>query len=164
MTFVRYQPPERMYADTMLAFKDFELASTWGVQIDPDPLGPVNKIVTLMRGRHRVKSVLCPVGVGATVRCGYDPGSPRVRLWSASFDYLGDVGEPYREPTWYVEVDGRRAIEVPERETYPPITPTPPVPLWRRMRTVLREQVRTDADSIAKRLGYHRDGACGGDW
>lgn len=164
MTDYPYQPPEREYADTMLAFRDFELASTWAVRVEPDPLGPVNKIVTLMRGGQRVRSVLCPVPVGADVRCGYDAGSPRVRLWSASFEDLGDVGEPYRPPTWYVEVDGRRVIDVPEHETYPPRPPAPRVPLWQRMRRALREQVRTDADWIAKRLGYHRECECGGDW
>jgi hypothetical protein len=163
MTDYPYQPPEREFADTILAFRDFELASTWSVRVEPDPLGPVNKIVTLMRGGQRVCSVLCPVPVGASVRVIREEGTPRVRLWSFDWDELDDV-MPYWPPGWRVEVDGRTVLTVTDAEMHTPASPPPPVPLWRRMRQALREQLRTDADWIAKRLGYHRDGECGGDW
>ena len=60
--------PRASVLDTMLAFRDFELASTWGVRVESDPLGPVNKIVRLMRGQRCLKSVLWPVPAGADVR------------------------------------------------------------------------------------------------
>ena len=73
-TEIPYEPPRREFADTLLAFRDFEMASAWGVRVEPDPLGPVNKIVSLRRGGRRVKSVLCPVPVGAKVQLVRDDG------------------------------------------------------------------------------------------
>lgn len=163
MTDYPYEPPERVFQDTLLAFKDFEMASTWSVRVEADPLGPVNKLVTLMKGQRRIKSTLCPVPVGARVRCRQD--------WmdDPSHPYEGPLGKGFqftRWPAWIVEVNGERVLEVRERDTHPLTPPKPAVPLWKRMRDVLREQARADVDWVAARLGYHREDHCDnyGDW
>lgn len=125
-------------------------------------LGPVNKIVTLMRGQRRIKSVLARVPVGAAVRLVRDEGTPLIRYWSPTWQEVDR--EPFRAPGWRAEIDERTVLAVTDAEIAPPRTPPPPVPLWRRMRQALREQVLADADWIAKRLGYHRDGECEVDW
>jgi hypothetical protein len=79
VTVIPYEPPDREFTDTMLAFRDFDLASTWSVSIEPDPLGPVNNIVTLMRGRRRIKSALLAV-TDAEMQPPRAP-APRVPLW-----------------------------------------------------------------------------------
>lgn len=161
---INYEPPPREYADTLLAFRDMQLASTFRVQVQADPLGGPNSILTLMRGHHRVKSVLHPVPAGSAIRLGHDSGGG-YRVWGADWGQLNnaDYNLPeWRSPSWWVEVDGVRVIDVPERETYPPRPPAPKVPLWQRMRQVLREQARADVDRIAARLGYHRADECTG--
>lgn len=136
------------------------------LRVKPDRLGPVNQILTLMRGSHPVRSVLYPVRAGATVIAGTEGA----HYWEA-FDGPGwralmgepiPEPEPYRPPVWFIEVDGKRILEVPEHETWPPIPPKPTPPLLQRMRTALRQQMRADADWIAGRLGYHRADECGG--
>lgn len=154
MIEIPYEPPRREYGDTLFAFNDMQLSSTWGARIEPDPLGPVNKVVTLFRGERRVRSALWPVNPGSAVKVGHDPGELYIEWFNPG------AKATIRPPSWYVEVDGRRIIDVPEHETYPPLPPPPRVPLWRRMREVLLEQVRTDVDLVAARLGYHRDGEC----
>lgn len=166
MTVYPYEPPERMYQDTILAFKDFQMASTWSVRVEPDPLGPVNKIVTLMRGQYRVKSVLAPVPAEAVVKAGYDGGTGWSMFGGLGWRALSGLGEdpepePYRPPLWFVEVDDRRVLEVPEHETWPPTPPSPPVPLWRRFRHWTTRHARTAADGLAGRLGYHTNDNCG---
>lgn len=173
MTDYPYEPPERMYADTMLTFRDFELASTWSVRIENDPLGPVNKVVTLMRGGRRVKSVLCPVPKGATVRLVRDEGGYSLQelfalkelVWRT--DRTGDgrrvaTGHvPYRMPGWRVEIDDRTVLTVADEHT-PYVAP--PVPLWRRFRSWTTKRARSAADGLARRLGYVRESEAGGDW
>lgn len=168
MTEYPYEPPEREFTDTMLAFRDLQMTSTWRALVEPDPLGDVNKIVTLMRGNHRVKSVLARVPVGATVKLGHDQGAPRIRFWGPTWQELAGADapiqvEPYRAPSWYVEIDDRRVIDVPEHETYPPTRPTPPpVPLKLRARRAIRKRWRATTDTIARRFGYHHEDDCGG--
>lgn len=58
MTDYPYEPPERMLSDTLLAFRDFELASTWGVRVENDWLGDVNQIVSLMHVGKRIREPL----------------------------------------------------------------------------------------------------------
>lgn len=134
-----------------------------------DPLGPVNKIVALVREDGTlVVSKLHPVPVGAEVRLGYE--GPQYNLgpgWQAIVGgKLPEWRRHYRPyALWTVTVDGRRILEVPEHETWPPTPPPPPIPLWQRMRRAWTEQWRADVDRVMGRLGWHRDGACGGeDW
>lgn len=135
------------------------------LQVRDDPLGSVNKIISLTRADGSViKSVLHPVPAGAEVKIGYDP--PRITLGPGWGLMMGGkpapAGVSRLYAIWIATVDGKRVLDVPEHETWPPITPPPPPPLWQRMRSALREQMRTGVDSIAKRLGYHRDEDCGG--
>lgn len=166
MTDYPHEPPERMFADTILAFKDFQMASAWSVRVSADPLGPVNKIVSLMRGGKRIKSVLCLVPAGANVRLVREEGSG-YRGWDHSWNQVPVSVyrnfPPYREPGWRVEVNGETVLTVTDAEMRPPYVAPPPPPLWTRMRKVLREQVRADVDWVAGRLGYHRDEDCGYD-
>lgn len=171
MTDYPYEPPKREFFDTLLTFKEWQLASTWAVRVEPDPLGPINHIVTLMRGQQRIKSVLCRVPVGAAVRLVRDDGA----CWTARdiqalqhqhWDTRGH-GEPapridIRPPGWRIEIDGRTVLAVTDAEMQPPAQPEPRIPLWRRMRTTLTTQAHSDLDTIAKRLGYHRDEDCRG--
>lgn len=171
MTYIPYEPPESHYSDTLMAFKVFA-GPRMAAVIDADPLGPVNRIVRLVQGERRIKSALCRVPVGATVRLVRDEGSLSIRevfdsmerIWAAR----GVGGHPIEiekihPPGWRIEVDGRTVLAVTDAELRPPYTPPPPPPLWHRMREALRHQLRADADAIAKRLGYHRDGQCEGD-
>jgi len=167
--YIPYEPPESAFSDTLLAFKVFA-GPRIGAIIEPDPLGPVNKIVTLMCGQRRIKSVLTPVPKGAVVRLVRDEGMWTLRNVVALRERLWDSrgsGEPppaidIRPPGWRVEVDGKTVLAVTDVEMAPPRPPAPRVPLWRRMRKALREQVRADADRIAHKLGYHRDDDCTG--
>lgn len=160
-TFVTYEPPEPMFHDTILAFQALT-APQWVALIEPDPLGPVNRIVTLMRNDKRVKSVLCHVPEGADVEVVRDEGTVRIHLWSALWENLGEPFGPYRPPSWRIEINGRTVLSVTDAEMRTPYTPPPPPPLWHRMRTALREQLRADVDAVAKRLGFHRVEDCGG--
>jgi hypothetical protein len=170
---IPYSPPQPMFADTLLAFQAFTRPSV-SVRIAPDPLGPVNKIVSLMVGGRRVKSVLHPVGAGTKMSIEHESGGYGIQdlfaLRSRFWDTRG-AGEPEpdlpprRAPGWYITIDDRVVLYATEAEVNPPSTWTPPlVPLRRRMHRVLTEQLRADADAIAKRLGYHRACAeCGWD-
>ena len=81
MTDYPYEPPSASSATPCWRSGDFELASTWGVRVENDPLGPVNKIVRLMRGQRReIASVLWPVPDDATVRLVRDDGITRWAL------------------------------------------------------------------------------------
>lgn len=165
-----YEPPVREFSDTLLTFKDWQLATTWAVRVEPDPLGPVNKIVSLMRGGQRVKSVLCRVPAGAAVRLVRDEYVWTVRNIEALRHRLWDTrgsGEPapridIHPPGWRIEIDGRTVLTVTDAEMRPPRRPEPRIPLWRRMRTALTAQARADIDNIAARLGYHRAEHCTG--
>jgi hypothetical protein len=160
--------PKREFSDTMLAFRDMQTAGYWCARIESDPLGPVNKIVRLMDGRTPVKAALCRVPAGATVSLVRDEGgytidevfAIRQRGWE--FTPGGKLPAWKPGPGWRIEVDGRTVLSVTDAELREPYVPPPPPPLWRRMRSALREQVRSDVDAIAERLGYHRDDECGG--
>ena len=166
MTEYPYEPPEREFSDTLLV----QLAS-WRVRVEPDPLGPVNKVVKLLHGERLVAAVVTQVPAGASVRLVRDEGgwtmnevfALRQRIWDAR-----DRGEepeypPHRPPGWRVEIDGRTVLAVTDAELAPPRPPAPRIALWRRMRTALLTQARADADWIAGRLGYHRDDEYGWD-
>lgn len=165
---IPYAPPERMFQDTILAFNDMRMASTWRALIEPDPFGPVNKIVTLMRGNHRVKSVLWPVRDPGAVKVVRDDGAWSMtelfELQHRFWDSRGTNTPPpvihHRVPGWRIEVDGHTVLTVTDAEMSPPYTPPPPPPLWRRMLTALREQARADLDAVAGRLGYRRCDDC----
>lgn len=163
--YIPYAPPPAR--DTLMAFQVIA-GPQIGVQIEPDPMGPVNQIVTLMRGDRRVKSVLYPVPrVDPRMHVEIGRGGSNYHEMFSCPGWRALMGEPEdRRPAyWYIEVDGRRILEVPEHETWPPIPPPPPIPLWQRMRRAWTEQWRADVDRVMGRLGWHRDGACGGeDW
>lgn len=170
MTVINYVPPEPMFADTLLAFKAFA-APQMSVHISPDPLGPVNKILTLMAGNRRIKSVLWPVGVGAKVQVGHNAGmggyfSPYSGPgWRALNGYSDPEPEPYRPPSWYVTVDGHRVIDVPDHEMRPPISPMSRIPLRTRIKQAATREARKLASRIAKPFGYHHEDDCNGsDW
>ena len=161
MTFIPYEPPRPQFADTMLAYHAITRPH-FGVLIEPDPLGPVNKIVTLMRDNHRVRSVLRPVPAGADVRVGHD-STPSIGFWTSTFEPIPELSTPGRDE-WFIEVDGRRVLTVPAADTVPPPRPVPRVPWRRRLRHAtwgaLAEQLRADSDRVAGWLGYHRDEEC----
>lgn len=163
MTDYPYEPPERMFSDTMLAFRDFELASTWAVRVEPDPLGPVNKIITLMRGGQRIKSVLRPVATGTTVRMGFQGGTGLAvgPGWRAMLGYADVEREHYRPPAWWVEVDGRRVIEVAEHEIPAPAPLRRPIPWRTRAQWRLRKWFYAAVDRVVVPLGYHHGDDCG---
>jgi hypothetical protein len=172
MTYdVAYTPPEPMFQDTLLAFQAFSRPQV-SARIEPDPLGPVNKIVSLMVGERRIKSVLWHVPVGAAIEVAHEDG---MRGYFSAFSGPGwralnglsvePEVETYCPPGWYIKINNHVALYATEREVNPPSIYVPPrVLLWRRMRQVLDSQVRADLDAIAKRLGYHREDDCEGDW
>lgn len=168
MTYIPYQPPRPELADTILAFQAFAGPQV-GAVIESDPLGPVNKIVTLMVGDRRIKSALCPVGVDSEVTVGRESGAWSLEnlfaplWWNNPGGSRPEIGVA-RPPGWFVEVDGRRIIEVDDDEIRPP-APKPPRPPWHRrarhaLTSAVRRHVRADLDAITRRLGYHRDDEC----
>lgn len=169
MTDYAFLPPEREFADTLLAFRDFEMASTWRVRVAPDPLGPVNKIITLMRGGKRVRSVLWPVPVGATVTLKRDGGawtlSNLQAMRNAMWDSQGSSEPPpridVRPPGWCVEVDGHRVLEVPDSEIRPPAPLRRPIPWRTRAQWRLRKRFYAAVDRVVVPLGYHHEDDCG---
>jgi hypothetical protein len=162
MTEIAYEPPEREFNDTLLAFRDMQMRDSMSAMIEPDPLGDVNRIVTLVRNtgsrQHRIKSVLCRVPKGAEVELVYE-NTPTTTIldsdWAPIHRWAG-------RHVWAVKVDGKRVIEVPDSETHPPTLPRPTVPLSRRLRSWATKLARSAADGLAGRLGYHRAGECGG--
>lgn len=167
MTDYPYQPPEREYASTITAFRDFTQASTWRVRIAPDPLGSVNKIVRLMRGERQIKATLARVPAGASVRLVRDEGGYRIEEVFALREYDWRSGEVVelperRPPGWRVEVDGETVLAVTDAELQPPRPQMPRTPLWRRFRHWTARRARSAADGLAGRLGYHRNDECGG--
>lgn len=166
-TYVSYEPPRREFADTMLAFKDFEMASSWGARIAPDPLGPVNKIISVMYGGRRVgKAVLWHVPAGAVVKLvRVSDGYTIDELFALREQFYKFGRDAYSAPNlsarraagWAIEVDGREVLYVPDSEIWPP-TPVAPVP-WRlravqRVRTRLQGWGRAVGDRVASRFGY----------
>lgn len=149
MTTYPYQPPTREYQDTLLTYRDFTMASTWSARVEPDPLGPVNKIVSLWRGNRRVKAVLTRVPVDADVQVVRDDGGYTIaalfelkgRFWDSrgTNEPPPEIHTP-RPPGWRIEVDGRTVLAVTDAELAPARPPTPQAPLWQRMRQALRDQ------------------------
>ena len=157
--------------DTFTAFQAFVeagLSCSVRVAITPDPLGPVNRIVTLRNGERRVKATLRRVPAGAKVELIHEHGMRYSGLGWRTLNGLPEEPEPeWRAPGWYVHLDGQVVLYATAAEVWP-LPPVPPVP-WRvrarrAARRVIRERVRPHADRIAERLGYHRDDDCGVDW
>lgn len=126
MTFIAYGPEPPMYNDPILSFMAFqEAGKRVGCTIEADPLGPVNRIVSLVVGsdQRRVKASL--VGwhelVGAEVKVER-VNSPTMTLWTANW-----------EPTWRspsrrgyrVTIDGREVLYATDAEIWPAPIPTP---------------------------------------
>lgn len=181
MTTIAYQPPKRMFADTLMAFKDFEMASAWSARIDPDPLGPVNRIVSIWHGKRRVKAGLAHVPVGANVELIHEPGGSYTigdlhamagRMWDRrgylSTDGIPDPLPPRRAPGWYVTVDGRTVLYASDAEIWPAPKPIPVGALKsaqdraQAAKRWLLAQPRAATDRLARRLGYHREDECTG--
>ena len=164
----QYQPPEREYQDTLTTFAAWQLASAWSVQIQDDPHGPVNKIITLARYGKPVKTILYPLQPDDEIALVRDPGS----TWAdgPGWRSLSGLGkdpepEPYRPPSWRVEVDGKTIMSITDTQIAaltPAPKPAPRKPLHTRLRRALTEQTRKDLDAVAKHLGYHRDEHCTG--
>lgn len=169
---IDYHPEPSGFNDTLLAFQVFA-GPRISALIEPDPLGPINKLVTLMVGERRIRTTLCHVPPGAQVRVVRDEGAWtlgnlfafRDRLWDSRGSAEPEPAIDIQPPGWRIEINGRTVLTVTDAKMAPPRPPAPRVPLWRRMRRAMREQLRADADWIAGRLGYHRDDECsGGDW
>lgn len=165
MTTYPYQPPQREYADTLLAYRDFTMG-TWSARVEPDPLGPVNKIVSLWRGNRRVKAVLTHVPVDADVQVVRDDGGWTIdelfALKRGFFNLGATPAVEHRPPGWRIQINGVTVLAVTDTQLAPTPPPTPKPPLRQRMRHALRQQWRDDCDRIAKRLGYHRAENCTG--
>jgi len=169
--------PKFDFHDTMFAYREVLAAGYWCVRVESDPLGSVNKIVRLLDGRNSIKAALCRIPVDATVTLIHDEGGytiDEVFALKDNWRYRLHADRPYftptppampvrHEPGWRVEVDGRTVLSVTDAELREPYVPPPPPPLRRRMRAALGEQVRDDADAIARRFGFHRDDECR-DW
>lgn len=102
--------------------------------IEPDPLGDVNRIVSLVRRNSdgtqtKIRSALAPVNTGTIVKFGKGP-----------LERPGDDPTPWPLPLfipcWFIEVDGRRVLQVLDHEIWP-TPPTPKVPWHRRARHTL---------------------------
>lgn len=171
MTTIPYQPPQREFADTLLSYRDYVMAGNWSARIDPDPLGPVNRIVSIWCGDRRVKAGLAHVPVGAEVRLTRAEGSwtmtevfaLRERIWDARGRGEEPEYPPVRARGWYVEVDGREVLYVSDAECAP-VVPAPVIP-WRertrrKVKQDIRKQARSVGDRIAHRFGYHHEDEC----
>lgn len=168
MTVIGPEPDPNAFESTLTAFRAFAGPAVT-VRIDPDPLGPVNKIVTLMDGERRIGSTLAHIPVGATVRLLRDEGgwtmqeafALRDRLWDARLLGVTPFEIEVQPPGWRVEVNDRCVLQV--LDTRPPLPPPPKIPWHRRVRRAVTRRARAAADAVATRLGYHRDGQCEGD-
>lgn len=166
MSTYPYQPPARELESVITAFRDFEMASMWSVRVDPDPLGPVNKVVRLMRWGTQVAAALARVPEGADVRLVRDEGNFDAfggPGWRALSGFPDPEPEPIRFPGWRVEVDGDTVLSVTDAE----MAPKPPVrrsePFVTRARRWVSTRTRSAVDGLAGRYGYRRDDGCGWD-
>ena len=162
-----YEPPERMLSDTLLAFRDFELASTWGVRVENDWLGDVNQIVSLMHVGKRIRGALWPVHPGAVVRLVRDEAYYSIAHLRAFRDALWDTrGTDQPAPTievhppgWRIEVDGETVLRVPDETK--PVPPRPAIPWRTRAQWRLRKWFYAAIDRVVVPLGYHHEDDCG---
>lgn len=126
------------------------------IEIQNDSLGPINKHVTLLNHGYPVKSVLYPVKEGSVVEFGNVPMD-----LGPSWREINGYPDPDKAtsvlPFWYVDVDGKRIMQVCDYETWPPMPSTPKMP--RRER--LRRWYQGIPDRIAGHFGFVRD--CGQD-
>ncbi|WP_117406446.1 hypothetical protein [Mycobacterium marinum] len=156
-------PDGAEYDDTVLTFSHIAGGGITA-RIDPDPLGPVNKIVSIMNGGRRICSVLAHIPTGAKVEL-HHYGSYSIEVFSPgacwrSLAYGDDDSQPVlKPPHWCVEVNGRTILEVPDHELWPDI-PAPKTPWRRRTWRAINTRIRAVADALAMRLGYHRNGEC----
>lgn len=156
--WIPYAPPRPMLHDTFLAYSTLT-APQIGVTISPDPLGPVNKIVRLVRRHgdrdHTIKAALVHIPQGAHVAVEHTAGRPSLTLWTEGWQEIArDPGSP---PGWYVTVDDRVVLRATYAECALPLPVPPPLP-WRvRVRRTVNRRVRSVADRLADRLGYRRD-------
>lgn len=156
--FIAYEPPAPRLHDTLLAYHRLT-APQIGVTVSPDPLGPVNKIVRLVRRHgdydHTIKAALTHIPEGAHIAVEHTAGRPSLTLWTESFEEIArDPGCP---PGWYVTVDDRVVLRATDDECRPPLPPPPPLPWRARVRRTVNTRVRSAADRMAARLGYRRD-------
>jgi hypothetical protein len=133
--------------------------SSVSATIEPDTLGDVNRIVSLVRNerdgsRTKLKSVLYPYRSGMSVGLGRGERLPRPGEKPSPWFF-----NPWSN-VWYVTIDGRRILEAYGSENLPPRPPPPKPPLWKRIRTAAAKRGHAAADSVAKRLGYTRTGEC----
>lgn len=155
--FIAYEPPGPRLHDTLLAYHRLT-APQIGVTISADPLGPVNKVVRLVRRHgdrdHTIKAALVHVPQGARVAVERHYGRPQITLWTEWWQEIArDPGSP---AGWYVTVDDRVVLRATEAECAPP-PPVAPRSAWRiRLRRNAAGRARAVADRAAARLGYRR--------
>ena len=165
--FHAYEPEAPMLESVFTAYQQIT-GPTVGCLIEPDPLGPVNRIVTLVYGKRRIKSTL--VGwhtlVGAEVKIRHESGHFRItemfNMVSQQWEVRGGGTRPVelppvRDPGWYVEVDGETVLYASDLEIHP-LTPALTVPWRLRARKAAKARLKTWAratsDRIAARFGY----------
>ncbi len=133
-----------------------------GVDISPDPLGPVNKIFQLYRVDGEGTKVpigaakLYPLREGQAVEFG-ERGSDWLEMFGPSWS--NQLGDP-NPRVWYVSIDEKTIIEVPYSAAFPPVPAPTSVPLRRRIRTLVDSWRRSSVDRLAERVGYQRIGEC----
>jgi hypothetical protein len=159
-TFIPFTPEPA--TDVIAAYHQGRYLSI-GVEISPDSLGPVNRIVTLIKGNRRIKSALALVLPTSSVEVIRDYGSGTytlTELFALKDSWLNPPPphpEPYRPAGFHVEIDGHTVLTATDAEIWPlPVIPTPP---WReRTRRAVRKAVQARArkvgDRIAARFGY----------
>ena len=144
-----------MNSSRMAVRADFGVRMT----VQPDPLGPVNKILTIWAHGQRAGTVLRPVREDAVCRLGYDSGTPRFTVWASDWAKLAET--PYRPPCWYIEVDGRRVLEVAESQIKSLAPLRRPIPWRTRAQWRLRKWFYAAVDRVVVPLGYHHEDDCG---
>jgi hypothetical protein len=168
-----YEPPEPEYDDTLLAYKKFSsvtrvshevfydpyLNPSVSAIIEPDTLGDVNRIISLVRNeadgsRTKLRSVLYPYRAGMSVGLGHGQRARKPGESPSPWLFM-----PWSN-VWYVTIDGRRILEAYGSEKLPPIPPPPKPPLSRRLKTVVANAPRAAADAVARRLGYSPTHEC----
>lgn len=151
--------------------------------IRPDPLGDINHILELRCNERLVKAALAPLTAESKIVAGFEPSTTLANFlsgtssWSAiaasEFDKLELTRELFPAQVkpkpkshvydqWYVEVDGRRVIEVTEAEMfeYGKKLPKPKYSRGQRIRLAIAhrlERRRRWLDRPLKPLGYRHD-------